>query len=225
VVQPSVPVLQGNWIFTADASVTLMSGIVLLHVCSVALGQSTGDRTGNLQDILRLLTLWFTWGSAPDVEAALQVGLQQHLACGRSNCRSANDNCCLAGCKKLLERHCSFPGVPLTTAAVLAEFVHDMQLWNVWHVACYPGTGAASAVVLGCLQLICTASPPVLLPCSAAILCCTAFFGFAGGFWSGVHRYLVGGHPSDYCTHPHKQPTGERLLEASRCHVFFIHAT
>jgi cobalamin synthase len=74
VVQPSVPVLQGNWFFSPDASVILMSGIVLLRVCSVALGQSTGDRTGNLQDILRLLTLWFTWGSAPDVEAALQVG-------------------------------------------------------------------------------------------------------------------------------------------------------
>lgn len=42
--------------------------------CSVALGQAAGDRTGNLQDILRLLTLWFTWGSAPDVEAALQEG-------------------------------------------------------------------------------------------------------------------------------------------------------
>ncbi|KAF6252503.1 kinase-like domain-containing protein [Scenedesmus sp. NREL 46B-D3] len=41
---------------------------------SVALGQAAGDRTGNLQDILRLLTLWFTWGSAPDVEAALQEG-------------------------------------------------------------------------------------------------------------------------------------------------------
>eukprot|EP00879_Flechtneria_rotunda_P007003 GHRR01007352.1.p1 GENE.GHRR01007352.1~~GHRR01007352.1.p1 ORF type:complete len:2075 (+),score=775.15 GHRR01007352.1:2-6226(+) len=41
---------------------------------SVALGQAAGDRTSNLQDILRLLTLWFTWGSAPDVEAALQEG-------------------------------------------------------------------------------------------------------------------------------------------------------
>jgi FKBP12-rapamycin complex-associated protein len=27
-----------------------------------------------LQDILRLLTLWFNHGSAPDVEAALQEG-------------------------------------------------------------------------------------------------------------------------------------------------------
>ncbi|KAK9806197.1 hypothetical protein WJX72_004970 [[Myrmecia] bisecta] len=43
---------------------------------SVALGQATGEvRTGaNLQDILRLLTLWFNHGSAPDVEAALQEG-------------------------------------------------------------------------------------------------------------------------------------------------------
>lgn len=45
-----------------------------MYACSVALGQAAGDRTGNLQDILRLLTLWFTWGSAPDVEAALQEG-------------------------------------------------------------------------------------------------------------------------------------------------------
>jgi len=28
---------------------------------SVALGQANGDRTGGLQDILRLLTLWFNW--------------------------------------------------------------------------------------------------------------------------------------------------------------------
>lgn len=41
---------------------------------SVALGQAAGDRTGNLQDVLRLLTLWFTWGSAPDVESALNEG-------------------------------------------------------------------------------------------------------------------------------------------------------
>jgi FKBP12-rapamycin complex-associated protein len=33
-----------------------------------------GDRTSHLQDILRLLTLWFNWGSAPDVEEALQEG-------------------------------------------------------------------------------------------------------------------------------------------------------
>ncbi|GBF92738.1 hypothetical protein Rsub_05107 [Raphidocelis subcapitata] len=41
---------------------------------SVALGQACGDRTGGLQDILRLLTLWFNWGSAPAVEEALQEG-------------------------------------------------------------------------------------------------------------------------------------------------------
>lgn len=37
----------------------------------------TGDRrtSSNLQDILRLLTLWFTWGhTSPEVEAALQEG-------------------------------------------------------------------------------------------------------------------------------------------------------
>lgn len=52
-----------------------MANCVTTFGCrSVALGQAAGDRTGNLQDILRLLTLWFTWGSAPDVEAALQEG-------------------------------------------------------------------------------------------------------------------------------------------------------
>lgn len=30
--------------------------------------------SGSLQDILRLLTLWFNYGHAPDVEAALQEG-------------------------------------------------------------------------------------------------------------------------------------------------------
>ncbi|GAX78992.1 hypothetical protein CEUSTIGMA_g6432.t1 [Chlamydomonas eustigma] len=43
---------------------------------SVALGQASGDRTGNLQDILRLLTLWFNHGSYPEVEAALVEGFQ-----------------------------------------------------------------------------------------------------------------------------------------------------
>lgn len=30
--------------------------------------------SSNLQDILRLLTLWFSYGAAPDVEAALAEG-------------------------------------------------------------------------------------------------------------------------------------------------------
>ncbi len=44
---------------------------------SVALGQSGGGeaaRGSNLQDILRLLTLWFSHGGAPDVERALEQG-------------------------------------------------------------------------------------------------------------------------------------------------------
>ena len=44
---------------------------------SVALGQSSGSeaaRGSNLQDILRLLTLWFSHGAAPDVEKALEEG-------------------------------------------------------------------------------------------------------------------------------------------------------
>lgn len=43
---------------------------------SIALGQAAGDRTGNLQDILRLLTLWFNHGSSKEVEAALVEGFQ-----------------------------------------------------------------------------------------------------------------------------------------------------
>lgn len=41
---------------------------------SVALGQAAGDRTGNLQDILRLLTLWFAHGGSPAAMEALQEG-------------------------------------------------------------------------------------------------------------------------------------------------------
>ncbi|GAB4815427.1 hypothetical protein N2152v2_002473, partial [Parachlorella kessleri] len=48
---------------------------------SIELGQATGSErlitktsSSNLQDILRLLTLWFNYGAAPDVEAALQEG-------------------------------------------------------------------------------------------------------------------------------------------------------
>ncbi|GFR45445.1 hypothetical protein Agub_g6841, partial [Astrephomene gubernaculifera] len=43
---------------------------------SVALGQAAGDRTGNLQDILRLLTLWFNFGAYEEVRAALTEGFQ-----------------------------------------------------------------------------------------------------------------------------------------------------
>ncbi|GIL87381.1 hypothetical protein Vretimale_1690 [Volvox reticuliferus] len=43
---------------------------------SVALGQAAGDRTGNLQDILRLLTLWFNHGAYAEVRAALQEGFK-----------------------------------------------------------------------------------------------------------------------------------------------------
>ncbi|KAG2491268.1 hypothetical protein HYH03_010473, partial [Edaphochlamys debaryana] len=43
---------------------------------SVALGQAAGDRTGNLQDILRLLTLWFNFGAYEPVRAALTEGFQ-----------------------------------------------------------------------------------------------------------------------------------------------------
>eukprot|EP00891_Asterochloris_glomerata_P006787 jgi/Astpho2/6787/fgenesh1_pm.00103_%23_6_t len=45
---------------------------------SIALSQALGEaRQGaKLQDILRLLTLWFSHGNAPDVEAALQEGFR-----------------------------------------------------------------------------------------------------------------------------------------------------
>jgi FKBP12-rapamycin complex-associated protein len=42
---------------------------------SIALGTAKGGT--HLQDILRLLTLWFSHGAAPDVEAALQEGFAQ----------------------------------------------------------------------------------------------------------------------------------------------------
>lgn len=42
--------------------------------CPLSLPQAAGDRTGNLQDILRLLTLWFNHGHYEDVGAALQEG-------------------------------------------------------------------------------------------------------------------------------------------------------
>lgn len=38
------------------------------------MGAGEASRGSNLQDILRLLTLWFTHGSAPDVERALEEG-------------------------------------------------------------------------------------------------------------------------------------------------------
>lgn len=48
---------------------------------SIELGQASAEphmlgksASSNLQDILRLLTLWFSHGAAPDVEAALQEG-------------------------------------------------------------------------------------------------------------------------------------------------------
>ena len=37
-------------------------------------GAGRAARGSNLQDILRLLTLWFSHGTLPDVEAALQEG-------------------------------------------------------------------------------------------------------------------------------------------------------
>uniref|UniRef100_A0A7R9YR22 Serine/threonine-protein kinase TOR n=1 Tax=Chlamydomonas euryale TaxID=1486919 RepID=A0A7R9YR22_9CHLO len=59
-----------------DAAILHVAPAVHGFFRSVALGQAAGDRTGNLQDILRLLTLWFNHGSYPDVEAALEEGFQ-----------------------------------------------------------------------------------------------------------------------------------------------------
>uniref|UniRef100_A0A7S3R516 Serine/threonine-protein kinase TOR n=1 Tax=Dunaliella tertiolecta TaxID=3047 RepID=A0A7S3R516_DUNTE len=58
----------------ADRALAHVAPAVRGFFRSVALGQAVGDRTGNLQDILRLLTLWFNHGSYADVEAALQEG-------------------------------------------------------------------------------------------------------------------------------------------------------
>jgi len=45
---------------------------VLMHGRAGAAGD--GARGASLQDILRLLTLWFSHGAAPDVAAALEEG-------------------------------------------------------------------------------------------------------------------------------------------------------
>eukprot|EP00798_Chlamydomonas_sp_ICE-L_P022753 gene22753-29921_t len=57
-----------------DAAIRHVGPAVHGFFKSVALGQASGDRTGNLQDILRLLTLWFNHGSYVDVESALEDG-------------------------------------------------------------------------------------------------------------------------------------------------------
>jgi hypothetical protein len=57
-----------------DAALAHVAPAVKGFFKSVALGQASGDRTGNLQDILRLLTLWFNYGRYPEVEKALQDG-------------------------------------------------------------------------------------------------------------------------------------------------------
>lgn len=48
--------------------------LAMSHSYSGALDAGEALRGSNLQDILRLLTLWFTHGAAPDVEKALEEG-------------------------------------------------------------------------------------------------------------------------------------------------------
>lgn len=65
--------------FDNDRSQQFVAPAVLGFFRSIELGQANTEQTGlmmgsNLQDILRLLTLWFQYGSAPDVEAALADG-------------------------------------------------------------------------------------------------------------------------------------------------------
>ncbi|DBA66640.1 TPA: hypothetical protein ACH3X2_002209 [Trebouxia sp. C0005] len=62
--------------FDVHAAQRHVAPAVLGFFRSVALGQASGETHPGaaLQDILRLLTLWFNHGSAPDVEAALQEG-------------------------------------------------------------------------------------------------------------------------------------------------------
>eukprot|EP00252_Welwitschia_mirabilis_P018999 TRINITY_DN4284_c0_g1_i1.p1 TRINITY_DN4284_c0_g1~~TRINITY_DN4284_c0_g1_i1.p1 ORF type:complete len:1768 (+),score=306.64 TRINITY_DN4284_c0_g1_i1:368-5305(+) len=46
------------------------------YFCSIAFGANTTGGDDSLQDILRLLTLWFNYGAAPNVQEALQEGFQ-----------------------------------------------------------------------------------------------------------------------------------------------------
>lgn len=50
----------------------LLGHVALIAWCLKCAGEAL--RGSNLQDILRLLTLWFTHGAAPDVEKALEEG-------------------------------------------------------------------------------------------------------------------------------------------------------
>lgn len=43
---------------------------------SIYLGQQSGDKTNNLQDILRLLTLWFNHGSSTEAQTELRKGFE-----------------------------------------------------------------------------------------------------------------------------------------------------
>lgn len=56
--------------------------------------------SSSLQDLLRLLTLWFNYGAAPDVEAALQEGfshvsIDTWLAVIPQACGQASNSCVL----------------------------------------------------------------------------------------------------------------------------------
>lgn len=68
----------------AEAAQQFVAPAVTGFFRSIELGQASADphqlgktASSNLQDILRLLTLWFSHGAAPDVEAALQEGFGQ----------------------------------------------------------------------------------------------------------------------------------------------------
>jgi hypothetical protein len=60
--------------FVAPAVSGFFRSIELGQASPVEPGIPTRPASANLQDILRLLTLWFSHGASPDVEAALQEG-------------------------------------------------------------------------------------------------------------------------------------------------------
>lgn len=86
---------------------------------------------------------------------------------------------------------------------------------QLWFVPWPSGFSRLSKVrLMSAAEWLCAVCPPVVLSCPGLpTLCCAAFLGFAGGFWSGVNRHLAGGHPSDHRAHPHQQPPGEGVLQ------------
>jgi hypothetical protein len=69
-----------------------MNGPLSNYTFNVNLRRCKKGKGGPLQDILRLLTLWFNHGAAPEVEAALMVGPARYRSPHpRIPCNSPNE--------------------------------------------------------------------------------------------------------------------------------------